>query len=340
MSAYKHTDQRGMVSIMITLIMMIVISLIVTGFVQVSNRNRREALDRQLSMQAFYAAESGVNAVYNAIRSHPGTVDEQGDCDGSSYPTPGVLSTEVAYTCVLVDSTVPNILTSASTEGSTIVRIDSVDDSGGELPASSLSFSWSPPQGISAVTSGCPTVRGTFPVNGTDYNDDCSFGLLRVDLFRADGAFTMDPNGLAGNTVTFYMQPVGTATPAVVSDFTGTKAFIVGASYNSGMYTGTINLDSAARGAHYYARITTLYRNANSVVIDANSSTAHFANMQAQVDVTGKAQDVLRRVQVRIPLQYYGDSTPVGVVQSSSSVCKRFSISDTSYNNTECESGP
>ena len=40
---------------------MIVMSLIVLGFAQISRRNQRESLDRQLSTQAFYAAESGVN---------------------------------------------------------------------------------------------------------------------------------------------------------------------------------------------------------------------------------------------------------------------------------------
>jgi len=54
-------NQSGMVSIMVTMILMIVMSLIVVGFAQVSRRNQRVALDRQLSTQAFYAAESGVN---------------------------------------------------------------------------------------------------------------------------------------------------------------------------------------------------------------------------------------------------------------------------------------
>lgn len=44
---------------MITIVMMVVISLIVVGFTQVANRNRRQSLDRQLSTQAFYVAESG-----------------------------------------------------------------------------------------------------------------------------------------------------------------------------------------------------------------------------------------------------------------------------------------
>jgi Tfp pilus assembly protein PilX len=57
----REDKQAGMVAIMVTMILMIVISLIVVGFAQISRRNQRQALDRQLSTQAFYAAETGVN---------------------------------------------------------------------------------------------------------------------------------------------------------------------------------------------------------------------------------------------------------------------------------------
>ncbi|HET6924792.1 MAG TPA: pilus assembly PilX N-terminal domain-containing protein, partial [Candidatus Saccharimonadales bacterium] len=60
-------DERGMVSIMVTLVMIIVITLIVIGFAQVVRRNQRETLDRQLSTQAYYAAETGINDAYKAM---------------------------------------------------------------------------------------------------------------------------------------------------------------------------------------------------------------------------------------------------------------------------------
>ena len=71
MSSLVIKDDKGLVSFMITIIMMLVITLIVIGFTQVSNRNRRESLDRQLSTQAFYAAESGVNEALKVLRTSP-----------------------------------------------------------------------------------------------------------------------------------------------------------------------------------------------------------------------------------------------------------------------------
>jgi len=45
-TSVDQSKQRGMVAIMITMILMIVISLIVLGFAQISRRNQRQSLDR------------------------------------------------------------------------------------------------------------------------------------------------------------------------------------------------------------------------------------------------------------------------------------------------------
>ena len=55
--------------VLLTMILMIVVGLIVLGFAQISRRNQRQALDRQLSTQAFYAAETGVNDAANLIKT-------------------------------------------------------------------------------------------------------------------------------------------------------------------------------------------------------------------------------------------------------------------------------
>jgi hypothetical protein len=58
--------------------------------------------------------------------------------------------------------------------------------------------------------------------------------------------------------------------------------------------------------------------------------TVKLADAQALVDVTGKAQDVLRRIQVRMSLvstnKVSGDA-----LESSSGICKRFSLTPTSF---------
>ena len=66
-------DQRGIASLIITMVSMVIVTLIVLGFATLSRREQRQSLDRQLSTQAFYAAESGVEdaraVILNSIAS-------------------------------------------------------------------------------------------------------------------------------------------------------------------------------------------------------------------------------------------------------------------------------
>jgi Tfp pilus assembly protein PilX len=149
MSSNERKDERGLVSFMITLIMMMVITLIVIGFTQVVNRNRRITLDRQLSAQAFYAAESGINDVVKQIKTDGYTVQSQTNCTSGYYASKLVYklnsgtSTDVAYTCVLVNPVVPDIRTQASAAESKVVDIEPSDANSTNLTPIELTFTWS-----------------------------------------------------------------------------------------------------------------------------------------------------------------------------------------------------
>ena len=105
----NRLNEEGIVSIVVTLIIMIVLTLIVTGFAQLARREQREALDRQLSAQASYAAESGINALKAALPYISAT--SRTDCNepisvGSGKPNPfddqnKKLSDNTSYTCLL-----------------------------------------------------------------------------------------------------------------------------------------------------------------------------------------------------------------------------------------------
>ena len=335
----KSQDQRGLVSFMITLIMMLVISLIVIGFTQVTARNRREQLDRQLSMQAFYAAESGVNAaatIAKASQLTPQGVAAQTNCSGSTYPATSLNSNpSVGYTCVLVTPRVPTIVTNANPLTSSIFPLVPVDSAGNAITPTQLTFSWSTAQGTSATNSGCQAY-GQFPKNDGSYT--CPFGLLRVDLMI--GSSGGSAAAFAANTVTLYMQPLASGGSAqTINSFSAPKGIIVGAQYNSSTktYTATVNLAPAAQSSQYYMRVTTLYRDSPRIVIAGTNAAGaiNFADAQAIIDVTGKAQDVLRRVQVTLPLNQYNSITPEGAVQSVADVCKQFSTYN-GYYQTNC----
>ncbi len=341
MNTIKTRDQRGLVSFMITLIMMMVISLIVIGFTQVTNSNRREELDRELSMQAFYAAESGVNAATGIVRaslSAPTGVKAQTTCNDSTYPASATAlssSPSVGYTCLLVNPDVPSIVTNANQQTSSVFPLDPVTSTGVATTPTQLTFTWSAAQGTTAWAAGCQTY-GSFPNNGGSYT--CAFGLLRVDLMY--GASGGSAAALAANTVTLFMQPLAWGSHAqTITSFSSPKGIIVGALYDSASktYTATVSLAPAVQTTQYYVRITTLYRDSPRIVVDGTNAGTDlsFANAQAIIDSTGKAQDVLRRIQVTVPLQQYDSNIPEGAVQSVAAVCKQFSTYS-GYYQTSC----
>ncbi len=342
-------DQRGMVSFMVVLIMMLVITLIVLGFAQVARRNQREALDRQESTQAYYAAESGVNDATNTIRAtvaSGGSVTPQTNCTGSTYfnAANAVLNppdNSVAYTCALVDATPKSLkYDDISQSTSTLVPIQTVN------PLSSLSFTWTKTTGT--ATGNCTGQAQYYFPASTAWS--CGFGILRVDLVQVTSPAITSAAQLAGQTTTLYLTPQGAAHNGTIYSTGGVVSFgdpTQNAYYGTGCDAapGTAcagapvcNTNCAvsfglapAAATQYYARITTLYKAAGSVTItgkEAGGVPAKFLNSQVVVDVTGKAQDVLRRIQVRVGIGVGGNNStlPLNALTGSNGICKQFSI--------------
>ena len=79
----------------------------------------------------------------------------------------------------------------------------------------------------------------------------------------------------------------------------------------------------------YHLRISSIYRDVSLQVSATNTSggAVELKNAQAVIDSTGKAQDVLRRIQVNVP---YGTSSKNALsdyaIKSTDSICKRYSV--------------
>ncbi|MBP7807565.1 pilus assembly PilX N-terminal domain-containing protein, partial [Candidatus Saccharibacteria bacterium] len=94
------SNQAGLVSIVVTMVFLSVITLITVSFAFLMRREQRQVLDRQLSTQAFYAAESGVNDAVAALKA--GTITGDIDTCGSP-PYDENLSSVISYSCMLID---------------------------------------------------------------------------------------------------------------------------------------------------------------------------------------------------------------------------------------------
>jgi len=338
----RKKEQSGVVSFLVTLIMMLVISLVVIGFTQVTNRTQREALDRQLATQAQYAAESGVNKV-GAILDNAAIVDsktkticENSGVYGSANFDPTINATNnVKVTCVLVDTRPADIRINANQTSSTIVPINVVDSSGVSRAAKTLTLTWSPTESNSDVSK-CQAI---FASGMPKSIGDCKFALLRVDLLR--GNASANPDGMASATTSFYIKPTVGGGTFTVSDSTA-KGSVISANCTKTSCTATITLQDSWSIATFYARFSTLYLDASVITVDAGinvANDAYFDGAQAVVDSTGKAQDVLKRIQVRYPIGIrHDDSIPPYAIQSESTICKMFTNTGaTIVNDASCD---
>lgn len=356
-SKLRQSDQRGMVSFLVTMIMMLVITLIVLGFSQVIRRNERETLDHQLSAQAFYAAESGVNVTKSTIASYIATngaaslatktacanggtpSDYAPSASGGQGAAVSALGTGVQYTCVLVDPNPKSLeYTSVNTNTSVVAPINA------NVALKSLTFTWNKQTGDTGTS--CSGTYSTFPAND---QWACAFPVLRIDLVEDP---TANISNLSAHTVTTYLTPYGTHTgglynagsPGTVAFGTAATAYI-GSGCNitdpstppptcadsnpcNNTCSVTVYLPSASVTS-YYARVTSIYRNPQKLTITGQTTTgtaALFNGAQAVVDVTGKSQDTLRRIQARVGLSGAAGSIPNYALGSSTGICKSFSI--------------
>lgn len=328
LSQLRHSEQ-GMVSIMTTLVLMVVISLIVLGFAQISQRNQRESLDRQLSTQAFYAAESGVNDARNIIRqavSNGLKVEDKNDCDGTGNAAfytglqPNI-SDNVKYTCLLVDASPKELRYSDIGTTSSVVPIITANGD----PISTIKLEWQSKITSGSPTTGCPTT--TLNVFTPTGSWNCGYGVLRMDLVPTAGnSLTMD--SLRNSTMSTTIVPfsVGGRTNVPFSPGAGNQFNRI----SSRCSNTSCSLEITGLAANsYHMRISSMYKNAG-LQITATGATGNqleISGAQAVIDVTGKAQDVLRRIQVNVPLQTTSENKLSDyAIEAQGSLCKRYSV--------------
>lgn len=329
--------ESGIVSIFVTMLLIIIMSLLVLAFAQLSRRDQRESLDNQLSNQAFYAAETGVNDAKTAVAAFLNNPANAGkdlparqQCgDNSVYnlnDTQTISSAnKVGYSCVLIDPT-PNYLT-ASVGGTAASIVPVKTTSGGNV--GSLVLQWTgtsngvslPPNGMA----GCPASGNFVTAASPAEYANCPFGGLRIDLVPVQNASDLKRNSLISDDMVIFAMPRKT-------NIGGTVSYITGGGTTQGKVVDAINCNSGScqitigglTENSYYMRLSRLYLDSNLTITSPGNS---FKDSQATVDSTGKAQDVLRRILVSVPLQSGEGTLPGAALISGDSVCKRFQVS-------------
>lgn len=342
MNSTQHDEwkQRGMVSLLVTMMLMIVISLIVLGFAQISRRNQRQATDRQLSTQAFYAAETGINDARNLIKaalSTNTTIPEKTDCNLGAGPAaafygslnPDIDSNNnVGYTCLMVDPSPKELVYDSISARSTVIPLTSSTGT----PLSTVKLQIITKDTTSTPATGCPaSVNNTFSSAAAWGASGCGFGVLRFDLVPTTGS--LNAGILQDRTMTSFLVPLRTGGSTTIG-YPGGVASTNNANNRVGVRCSGTTCTMTVTGlnvSQYYMRVNSVYKDVKLIVSATDNTNAVLSlnGAQAIVDATGKAQDVLRRVQVRMPLIPVNNPLLTDyALQTSDSVCKRFVTMD------------
>lgn len=334
----KKLDQNGLAAITTTVVIMILVSLIVTSYSLVVRREQRQSLDRQLSSQAFYAAESGVQAALTALRA--GAIARsitncsgQDSFDDKFSAVPPVSKqpdlSNVEHSCVLVDIEPGSIVSTpgdpVGLSAGNVYRLQPVSD-GGE---STIKISW---QAEDDRTDFLPDSTDSYELPGG--GSSMPTPMLRVTLMNGRGdsqvmfLYPIEDNASGSpGKISYNMdsQASGNAVSGKCS------ASSVPYYCNVDILRTPLNKDNP-----HYIMIEQLYGQAKFSIsaVGSDGGVLSLVGAQAVIDVTGRAGDVLRRIQVRVPITAVGGSgslagapmAPRGALETTETLCKRLEV--------------
>ena len=342
-------NDSGIVSILVTIIFMVVIGLIIMGFAESSRNQNRQTIDNQLSTGSYYAAQSGINEILTNLKDGTFSGNQQSCCPLSSCTTPaavalGFNSTDSStITCYSYNRIPGNLVYgNVSTSQPTIAHIVPVYSSGSPYAGSpytddyNLTFTWNDNSGN--PSSNCdPSFSKTYTKDNYVNVRKCSPGVLRLDL-------SIDPSSCAGdmrdclknNAETIFLTPTNnSSTPQTIFPvFSGqTNPLIlngVSTTTSSGS-SNSVSITCSSSHSCSYINMRAIY--SSSIVkigiTDLSGNPLAFADGQAQIDVTAKTQNVVRRLVATASLTNNSSNVPGFAIQSTDSICKLLVIDNT-----------
>jgi Tfp pilus assembly protein PilX len=265
------------------------------------------------------------------------TIIQQSDGDNAS-------KLDQAYTCVKVVVNTDDYKGQVDVNQSDIVSIAGASDfdsvelswfSREDLSSSSTSMNVDFPSGAGEVT---------LPPVGTTWKQS-SPALMRAQLMQLGGGFKLtdfdDSNNGKSDANTLFLYP--TATGLTEKDFAldgrknnqnAPQLIDCNTSFTLGEYACKVTIklpdpiDGNVAQRNAYLRLSALYNGAHySLKLKNGTTDVKFNGVQPQVDSTGRANDMFRRVKARIELK--GDFTyPEAAIDMQGNLCKNFTITD------------
>ena len=353
MSKHNKLGDDGFAPIIVSIIIVIVLSLLTLSFVALANNSAKNALNRQLSNNAYYAADSGINDAIAAISS--GFHSAKTSCN--PIPVTDLNNNQVngpqdIYSCLLIDPTPSSLqYTTVSETQPTVALISTINPTTNnpEAPAYFI-FSWEPspqvesPPYVFTPVNYFPKCTAAGSINGACLYPGSTWsiaskpitGILRTALTPIASSWQLPTNTSTTYTAFLYPQSGdGQLTPNSVNNAPPYSSNTIGinggvsvsgncSSASNQPYECAVKIPiSNAATSGFILSMESLYTDSR-VKIEAFDSLGNrlmFKNAQIMIDSTGNDHGVQRRIQVRISsINYTGFSAYD--IASSNSFCK------------------
>lgn len=356
-----------MVSILTVMFLMILLSVFTVALIKIVSDEQRQSTDNDLAASALIAAQSGIEdgkrlLIYCATNTSPECTQMMssgagaGDCGifrnagtlrGALGIQPlrgdvivGSAPYQQSYTCLTINGIVNDITIGDLEVGKSVIK--AVSPSGA---MASMQLSWS--GGVGANYASRTANQTLHPEAEWKAGNDYPWApVLRAQFIPYQpGSVDLDQSELYSKTV--YILPGGNTPDAgniigvddrntVVGGLrTSSSLPIVYArcstpSGNQG-FACSKRLSGFRADRLYYVRLTPIYGSIDTLKIqalDASGTTLSFAS-QPTIDVTGKANDVFKRVQARVSQTSPRFTAPEFVLETANTVCKNMTVTDT-----------
>ncbi|MBI2285805.1 hypothetical protein HYU82_03205, partial [Candidatus Saccharibacteria bacterium] len=332
--------QRGIASIIVVFIITILISLISLGFARLMDRALQNVSNNQLGAAADYAAQSGLNDAIAFVKKNPAAqVTSCADITNTSTAIGAELAAKVnlttdgntKYTCVLIDP-LPGDLAFQNIPpfNSQVVKLASASGA----PLNQLMFSW---QATTNPTSKIPFGSGSQFLTERAWGQGNRPPVLRITLYPISGTAVPAPS----QTRTYYLYPRTGASVGSVNYSTTASGNVIGGGcgaapsspFTNTSYQCNVVINTLTPATYYEARITPLYAAADVGIqgIDGGGTTK-FKDAQSAIDVTGKSNAAVKRIQARVAtgdpndIIAGGNTVPEDAIRSANTLCKRLIV--------------
>lgn len=354
-----RSKEIGAVSLFVVIFSMLLITVLTVGFIRIMIFEQQLASTSDLSQSAYDSALAGVEDAKRAILrcqanpSQAGCDNLNGDnCD--TLERVGVVSfsssagnrevtiqstndnssniIDQAYTCVTINSDTSDYKGYLQTGESKLVPLDGVGS------FNRIVLRWFTSSDSSGLDLDLPTIGSTsriFPMLANWPSDRPA--VMRTQLIQYGSSFRLnDFSEFNSNASTLFLYP--SQTGAVDASFANDGRLVENGptlikcnSLGNSAYacSATINLpdpdESGTRTA--YLRLSALYSNATfSVQLMNGGSVVNFNGVQPEVDSTGRANNIFRRVKARVETQS-DFPYPESAVDVTGNLCKDFFVS-------------